>query len=137
MLQSKRKSNIINLMPYFPMNILQGMELSWLRRECQYFSASSVSHQFSSIINKKGQHRSCHTAKCNMLNKWLKTKKFYTGHSYFHFHHHTPQTWPFHAHMHKHKPHTYNNIRTYATHHQKVAKLSAVTWRISSISCWD
>ena len=33
--------------------------------------------------------------------------------------------------------------RTYATHHQKVAKLSAATWRISSISCrsfcsgWD
>ena len=22
---------------------------------------------------KKGQHRSCHTAKCNLLNKWLKT----------------------------------------------------------------
>ena len=60
-------------------------------------------------MNKKGQHRSCHNAKCDMLNKWLKTKtKFYTGHSYFH--HHTPQTWPFHAHMHKHKPHTYNNI---------------------------
>ena len=60
-----------------------------------------------------------------------------TGHSYFHFHHHTPQTLPFQAHMHKHKPHTYNNthICTYATHHQKVAKLSAATWRISSISC--
>ena len=62
-------------------------------------------------------------------------KNFHTGHSYFHFHHHTPHTWPFHAHMHKHKPYTYNNIRTYATHHQKVAKLSAATWRISSISC--
>ena len=43
--------------------------------------------------NKKGHHRSCHKAKCNMLNKWLKTnKKFHTGHSYFHFDHHTPQT---------------------------------------------
>ena len=42
--------------------------------------------------NKKGQHRSCHTTKCNILNKWLKTKKIYTGHSYFHFHHQTPQT---------------------------------------------
>ena len=55
--------------------------------------------------------------------------------SYFHFHHHTPQTWPFHAHMHKHKPHMYTNICTYAIHHQKVAKLSAATWRMSSISC--
>ena len=86
--------------------------------------------------NKKGQHRSCHTAKCNMLNKWLKTKKnFHTSYSYFHFHHHTPQTWPFHAHMHKHEPHTYNNRRTYEPYHQKVAKLGATTWRISSISC--
>ena len=25
--------------------------------------------------NKKDQHRSCHTTKCYMLNKWLKTKK--------------------------------------------------------------
>ena len=87
--------------------------------------------------NKKGQHRSCHTAKCNMLNKCLKTKNFHTGYSYFHFHHHTPQTWPFHnhAHMHKNKSHTYNNIRTYEPHHQKVEKLGATTWRISSISC--
>ena len=45
-----------------------------------------------SLYYKKGQHRSCHTAKCNMLNKWLKTKKnIYTGHSYFQFHHHTPK----------------------------------------------
>ena len=26
------------------------------------------------LNNKKGQHRSCHTAKCNMLNKWLNKK---------------------------------------------------------------
>ena len=104
--------------------------------------AELCTRHYGTKCNKKGQHRSCHTAKCNMLNKWLQTnKKFYTGHSYFH--HHTLQTWPFHAHMHKYKPHTYNNIRTYTTLHQKVAKLSAATWRISSISCrsfcfgWD
>ena len=37
--------------------------------------------------------------------------------------------------MHKHKPYTYNSIRTYAHYHRKVGKLSAATWRISSISC--
>ena len=70
-----------------------------------------------------------------MLNKCLKQKKIHTVHSYFHFHYHTPQTWPFHAHMHKHKPQTYNNICTHATHHQKEAKSNAATWRITSISC--
>ena len=91
-----------------------------------YYYYNSIQRRYRSKINynTKGKHRRCHTAKCNMLNKWLKRKKFNTGHSYFHFHYHTPQTWHFHAHMHKYKPHTYNNICTYATHHQKVTKSS-------------
>ena len=39
-----------------------------------YFFPTLMVALMISYFNKKGQHKSCHTAKCNMFNKWLKTK---------------------------------------------------------------
>ena len=33
------------------------------------------------VYDKKGQHRRCHTAKCNMLNKWLKNTSILVTHT--------------------------------------------------------
>ena len=39
-------------------------------------SCTNIYHvYYNTTLIKKDQHRSCHTAKYNMLHKWLKTKK--------------------------------------------------------------
>ena len=59
---------------YKPSIIYITLQLNRIRRRLHNYNSKRLKWS-KTIYNKKGQHRSCHTAKCNMLNKWLKTTK--------------------------------------------------------------
>ena len=99
-------------------------------------SKAAISSQVWTALNKKGQHRSCHTAKCNMLNKWLKKKLPLVTHTFTFITIHLKHD--LFTHICTNISHT--RTTTYAHMHicnppLKVTKLSAATWRILSISC--
>ena len=75
--QTSKSSNVFHLFcasfhRFRDINMLRSWPSKSISRLRSMFLATI---SFDSKCNKKGKHRSCHTAKCNMLNKWLKRKK--------------------------------------------------------------